>query len=140
MDKLLTQIVAISCCAGLSACATGYHGMGITGGVNAKPQADGSWLVKASGNGFTSQNTINNYLKLKAAETAQEQGMSCIAVISFDSGAVDEAVCGGYGCSGSVSKPMGSLSFRAAEMVDGKCEYQSVEEWITEVSPLVYEK
>ena len=73
-DRGVKQVLFLACLA-LGACATPYSNGGPaalvqSGGVNSHWMSDGKLFVEAKGNAFTSDKTILEYVKLRAAEMA----------------------------------------------------------------------
>jgi hypothetical protein len=66
----------------LAACSTPYQEMGFDGGVSAVQMTDTTFRVSARGNGFTSPTAVQDFVMLKAAETAQQHGANYFEVIS----------------------------------------------------------
>lgn len=66
----------------LAACSTTYGKMGLTGGVAAAPVTSDTYRISARGNGFTDATTVQDYVLLKAAETAIGAGQSHFTIIS----------------------------------------------------------
>ncbi|MFT3723037.1 MAG: hypothetical protein QM773_05560 [Hyphomonadaceae bacterium] len=58
----------------LSACATPYQENGFQGGVRAAPLGGDNYRVEANLNGYSSASMAQDYLLLKAAETALQNG------------------------------------------------------------------
>lgn len=69
----------IALCAG---CATPYQEMGFAGGVSAAQMTDSTFRISARGNGYTNPTVVQDYVMLKAAETAQQHGYTHFVVIS----------------------------------------------------------
>ncbi|MGD9979978.1 MAG: hypothetical protein AB7H66_15640 [Hyphomonadaceae bacterium] len=55
-------------------CATPYQQSGFTGGVQALPIGRDTYRVEAALNAYSSQSMVQDYLLLRAAETAQSNG------------------------------------------------------------------
>jgi hypothetical protein len=66
-------LVAALVCS-LAACATPYQESGLSGGVRAATLGGDSYRIEAHLNAYSSQSTVQDYLLLRAAETAQQQG------------------------------------------------------------------
>ncbi len=60
----------------LAACSTTYGKMGFAGGVAAVPVTSDTYRVSARGNGCTDATTVQDYVLLKAAETAIGAGQT----------------------------------------------------------------
>lgn len=58
----------------LAGCTTPYQEMGLTGGVKAEEISYGRYRITSMINGYTPPPLLADYLKLKAAETALENG------------------------------------------------------------------
>ena len=58
----------------LAACQTPYQEPGFRGGVVAQPVTADTWRISARGNAYTGDTTIQDYVLLKAAETALAAG------------------------------------------------------------------
>jgi hypothetical protein len=68
----------------LVGCATPYteNGIGLTGGVEAQMITDDTARISARGNAYTDQARIEDYVLLKAAQTALDHGFTHFAVVS----------------------------------------------------------
>ncbi len=66
----------------LAGCATPYQQGGFRGGVVATPIAGDMYRVSARGNGFTDPARIEDFVLLRAAETALDQGFDYFIVLS----------------------------------------------------------
>jgi hypothetical protein len=66
----------------LAACSTTYGKMGFAGGVAAVPVTSDTYRVSARGNGFTDATTVQDYVLLKAAETAIGAGQTHFTIIN----------------------------------------------------------
>lgn len=66
----------------ITGCATPYQEMGFAGGVSAQQMTDSTFRISARGNGYTNPTVVQDYVMLKAAETAQQHGYTHFAVIS----------------------------------------------------------
>lgn len=69
-------------CLTLAACSTKYQDMGFTGGVEAQQITSDTFRIQARGNAYTNATTVQDYVLLKAAETAQAVGASHFQIIS----------------------------------------------------------
>jgi|SRR5215510_918364 len=105
---------AILICVVLSACATPYQSPGFTGGVIARKDADGTWLILAAGNGHTTVEAISDYTYLKAAETVKAQGFVCFDIVGEYAALREETIPSQYG-SNTFLKPEGRLRIRIRE-------------------------
>jgi hypothetical protein len=67
----------------LAACATQYSrdGIGMGGGVEAQMITNDTARISARGNGFTDRARVQDFVYLKAAETAIAQGFTHFAVL-----------------------------------------------------------
>lgn len=65
----------------LSACSTPYGKMGLMGGVEAMPVSNDTVRISAVGNGYTSQGQIQDFVLLKAAETAIARGQTSFTLL-----------------------------------------------------------
>jgi hypothetical protein len=66
----------------LGGCATRYHEMGLGGGVAAEQMTADTWRIRVVGNELTSPAAIQDYVLLKAAETAEAAGATHFQIIS----------------------------------------------------------
>jgi len=62
-------------------CATRYQEMGFTGGVAAEQMSADVFRIKSRGNGYTDATTVQDYVLLKAAETAKSIGGTHFQII-----------------------------------------------------------
>lgn len=78
----------------LAACATQYSrdGMGFSGGAEAQMITNDTARISARGNGFTDRARVQDFVFLKAAETAIAQGFTHFAVL----GTADASSVGAY--------------------------------------------
>jgi hypothetical protein len=76
------RLLSVLLCAGLLGCGTPYQDMGFRGGVAAEQVSADVYRIKARGNGYTDQSTVQDYTLLKAAETAKSAGASHFQLIS----------------------------------------------------------
>ena len=65
-----------------NSCATPYQQPGLAGGVVAQQINATTYRIMASGNGFTSPATIQDYTMLKAAEVTLDAGATHFRIIS----------------------------------------------------------
>ncbi|MFT3815448.1 MAG: hypothetical protein QM740_19070 [Acidovorax sp.] len=70
----------------LTAC-TPYTSSGLLGGFSETRRADDVYVVRFQGNGFTSQDSVDDMVFLRAAELTLEKGYTHFAIISEKSGA-----------------------------------------------------
>lgn len=76
------RLIVLLCAVGaLSACSTTYGPMGATGGVAAAPIASDVYRISARGNAYTDQTTVQDYVLLKAAETALGVGKTHFTIL-----------------------------------------------------------
>lgn len=73
-------IIALS--VALSGCATKYQEMGFSGGVAAQQITADTWRIQSRGNAYTGAATVQDYVLLKAAETAQSAGGTHFQIVS----------------------------------------------------------
>jgi hypothetical protein len=66
----------------LCGCATRYQDMGLTGGVGAQQITADTFRIISRGNGFTTAETVQDYILLKAAEVTQSAGATHFAIVS----------------------------------------------------------
>jgi len=123
----------------LFGCTT-YQEMGFTGGVTALQLNANTWVFKASGNAFSNEAQTSDFLMLKAAETALDNGFTHFAsleerseskqyVYSSPGTSSASSSCGSRGCSSSASasgpssstyyKPEGELKARFIKVSSG---------------------
>ncbi|QBR71897.1 hypothetical protein CU048_12150 [Beijerinckiaceae bacterium] len=76
--------------AGLIGCATKYQNMGFGGGVTAQAITNDTYRIVARGNGYTSGTAIQDYVLLKAAETAVAAGQTHFAILGADDASSDQ--------------------------------------------------
>lgn len=69
-------------CTLLAGCATKYQEMGFGGGVAAQQITADTWRIQSRGNAYTNAATVQDYVLLKAAETAQAAGGSHFQIVS----------------------------------------------------------
>jgi hypothetical protein len=75
--RLFIVLVAATLCG----CATKYQDMGFTGGVTAEPVMTDVYRIVARGNGYTSQDRIQDFSLMKAAETTLAAGGSHFVIV-----------------------------------------------------------
>ncbi|MHB0772309.1 CC0125/CC1285 family lipoprotein [Bradyrhizobium sp. 1.29L] len=75
-------IVIAGVCLALGGCGTKYQEMGFTGGVAAQQMTADTWRIQSRGNAYTNSATVQDYVLLKAAETAQAAGGTHFQIIS----------------------------------------------------------
>src|SRR5262245_28712522 len=94
--KILAPCAALALAFALGACATKYQEMGFTGGVAAEQVTADVYRIKSRGNAYTAQSTVQDYVLLKAAETAKSAGATHFVMISAaDATRVDTIVTPG---------------------------------------------
>lgn len=64
----------------LSSCATPYQQMGLMGGVNVQPIDSTTLRITGRGNAFTSTQTLEKYVVLRAAEETRRRGYDLFLV------------------------------------------------------------
>jgi hypothetical protein len=106
--------IALAMCLAAAACATPYQESGLTGGVTAHKEADGTWLILAAGNGYTSVEAISDYTFLKAAETVKAQGFVCFEIVGQYAAMQEDTMPSQYGTM-IFQKPAGRLRIRIRE-------------------------
>jgi hypothetical protein len=62
-------------------CATPYQDMGFSGGVLAQQMTANTFRIVARGNGYTGTTTVQDYVMLKAAETAIQNGGTHFVIV-----------------------------------------------------------
>lgn len=82
IDSAAHLALAISLVAMLAACSTTYGKMGFDGGVAAAPVTSDTFRISARGNGFTDATTVQDYVLLKAAETAIGAGQTHFTIVN----------------------------------------------------------
>jgi hypothetical protein len=70
----------------LASCATPYQSSGYRGGFSEQMLAKDLYEVSFSGNGFTSQSTVANYLNRRCAELAVQNGFTHFVVVETSDG------------------------------------------------------
>ena len=65
----------------LAACATPYGDMGLLGGTEVEEVGAETLVVRAKGNGFTSQETVDDFAFLRVAEEAQSRGYAAFQLL-----------------------------------------------------------
>src|SRR5690348_13073937 len=94
---LKTSIVAVITALVLAGCGTRYQEMGFTGGVAAERVTADTWRIKARGNAYTDETTVQDYVMLKAAETTQAAGGTHFLIVGAnDATKNEEIVFGGH--------------------------------------------
>ena len=78
--KRFMAVVAAASLLGLTACATPYGEMGFAGGYQSTWLAPDVLSVSVRGNGYTSQQRVQDYTLLQAAERAMESGYTHFVV------------------------------------------------------------
>lgn len=66
----------------LSACATKYQEMGLTGGVRAEPVMTDIYRIAASGNAYTSDDRVQDFALMKPAETTLAAGGNYFVIVN----------------------------------------------------------
>jgi hypothetical protein len=78
----MKRMFAVLLCTGLLGCGTPYQNMGFRRGVAAEQVSADIYRIKARGNAYTSQSTVQDYTLLRAAETAKSAGATHFQLIS----------------------------------------------------------
>ena len=78
MGKSVIFLLALA----LAGCATKYQDLGFSGGVAAQPITHDTYRIVARDNGYTAGTTVQDFVLLKAAETAKASGNSHFAIVS----------------------------------------------------------
>jgi hypothetical protein len=75
-------MIRIACLVAVAstACATGYHSRGMTGGYDEAQLGENVFRVSFEGNGYTSAVTATDYALLRSADLTLERGYSFFAV------------------------------------------------------------
>lgn len=60
--------------AALTACASGYNSESITGGFSERQISENVWQIVYSGNGYTTDETVQTYWLYRSAQVASEHG------------------------------------------------------------------
>lgn len=83
--RILSIFLALSATLMLASCQTQYQEGNYSGGVQAQQIAGDTYRISGQGNGYTAAATIQDYVLLKAAETALANGKThFVAVSSID--------------------------------------------------------
>jgi len=72
--KKRTHVAGVLAVAHLAACATGYHGMGFTGGLSETQVESNVWVVTFNGNAYTTNERASDFVLLRSAELALQSG------------------------------------------------------------------
>lgn len=86
------RIVLLLILALISGCATKYQDIGFSGGVAAQQMTSNTFRIIARGNSYTSINTVKDYMVLKAAETAKQNGATHFVIISAEDASRNEQI------------------------------------------------
>src|SRR5262245_46186575 len=78
----MRKLAIVTLCAALSGCATKYQEMGFTGGVAAQQITADTWRIQSRGNAYTGAATVQDFVLLKAAETATAAGATHFQIIN----------------------------------------------------------
>jgi hypothetical protein len=65
----------------LGACATPYGEMGLLGGTEVEEVGPATLVVRATGNGFTSHETVDDFAFLRAAEETESRGYAAFQLV-----------------------------------------------------------
>jgi hypothetical protein len=74
-------ILASALTLSLASCATGYQPSGAMGGFVERPISPDTYYVEFSGNGFTNPQRASDFMLLRCAEIALENGYSHFAIL-----------------------------------------------------------
>lgn len=77
----MRKVIVSALLALVAACATPYVEGGLMGGVNAVPMGGDVYRVQAQLNAYSDQSMVQDYLLLKAADTAVAQGAVGFVII-----------------------------------------------------------
>lgn len=75
------KITAVLLAVALTGCATPYQDLGALGGVSAAQTGKDTFRISARTNGFTDPAAAQDFVLMKAAETAQENGATHFAIV-----------------------------------------------------------
>lgn len=78
----------------LSACATGYHSSGLTGGLTQTQLSSRVYQVRFQGNGYTSQERTSVFLLRRCAELTLENGFRYFSLGPQGSGSMQSGASG----------------------------------------------
>ncbi len=81
----MKKILTIMLCLSLGGCATGYHGRGFTGGYSDMKLQDNIYKVTFKGNGYSSMERAGDFVLLRSAELAIENGYKYFIVLETNS-------------------------------------------------------
>lgn len=73
MKKTAAKLLLVLLCVTASAC-TSYQKMGFSGGVEEVQLSENAWRVTAKGNGFTRRERVANFVLLRSADLATQNG------------------------------------------------------------------
>lgn len=82
MNKILVVVVVSLL---LTACATSYHSMGFSGGFDEFKLSHNSYMIRFSGNAFTSRERVYKYALRRAAEITKKNGYKFFKVTKASS-------------------------------------------------------
>ncbi|WP_370089183.1 hypothetical protein [Ekhidna sp.] len=68
----------------IASCATPYKGNNLLGGYSSTRLSENEFIVRFSGNGFTSSERSTDFALLRCAEVAQENGFPFFSIIDSD--------------------------------------------------------
>ena len=77
----MKQVLAALAVLSVVGCQTPYQDMGLMGGVTAAPLGGDVYRISARGNGYTDPTLIQDYVLLKAAETALQAGKTHFVIV-----------------------------------------------------------
>jgi len=112
--RIKLVMTAVAACMALAGCATPYQEPGFTGGVTARKEADGTWLILAAGNANTTVEATSDYTFVKAAETVKSQGFTCFDIVGQYAAMEDVSMGSQYGTM-DFKKPDARLRIRIRE-------------------------
>jgi hypothetical protein len=75
----------------ITACATGYHSTGFTGGYSDAQLAPDVFRVTFRGNGYTEPERVQDFVLLHAAELALSNGYTHFGIVSAGSGSTQSS-------------------------------------------------
>tara|TARA_B100001029_G_C14722829_1_gene266073 strand:- start:52 stop:480 length:429 start_codon:yes stop_codon:yes gene_type:complete len=104
----------------LTSCATPYQNKGFRGGVESLRVAEKVWEIDASGNAYTSESKIRDFVLLKAAEIGMDNGFEHFNIFYNEKGTDTDLFSttnyySGITTIGSYDKPKQSISVKFYE-------------------------
>jgi hypothetical protein len=110
MDGMKT-ILATGLATALFGCATPYQESGYSGGFEQQRIAEDAYLIRFSGNGFTSPKRAKDFAMLRAAEIGKKLGYTHFAVVGKqDLSGVDTVTTGSTSSTTGTVSPYGTYS------------------------------